>query len=589
MALPTYQFSGAVYPSPTVGTTAFNLTTGGGQPIGFLDPSHVKVFTSLDGGASLVERFRPAQWNFNTARTQIILAVGTVAGEAVILRRVTPLTGPFVDVPDGINLPAERLRDLNTYNLYVTQEQFEANQAALAQAQAANLAVGVALSTIANQLPYVRYANRAAVPVNPGSAISGEVLDSTNMQTFTPLVGIPAGFIGSPSLIVRIRYNVALVRWEWIDYRPADADARYLLKSQLVNSVASSSIVDPPTANAVRIANDAAAAAQNTANTANTAAGNAVTTANQFTGNPRVPQLNGGPLAGLRNRIINGDFRIDQRSNGAALLYLANASAFCADRFYGYCFGANVNGQRITVAGTERDPNRYQFTGAVGVTGIGLGQRIEAANCRDMAGRTCRLSVGLANTLLTTVTWQAFHANTNDAFGSVAAPTKTLFASGTIGVNSTYSRYDVEVAVPAAATTGIEIVFTVAAQTSGTWTIGQVQLEIGDRVTPFEIRPVSLELEMCKRYYQWVSCNVQWLSTAAGTALEVPLSWIEMRVTPTVGTFVADPNTTQISVNVFTVTVGRTTPYGGGLVAICGAAGGATVVGFRASLTAEVG
>jgi hypothetical protein len=517
MPLPSYQFSGAVYPSPSVGTTTFNLTTSGGAAIGFLDPAHIKVFTSTDGD-TLVERFRPAQWEFNTARTQIILTVATVADEAVVVRRVTPIIGPFVDVPDGINLPAQKLRDLNLYNLYVTQEQYEANTAALAEAEAANAAVGIALSSIADQLPYTRYANVAAVPANPGSAISGEVLNSTNIQTFTPLTGRPGGFVGSSSLIVRMRYDVAGSTWVWIDYRPANADSRYLLKSQVVNSISSSSTTDPVSAFSVNLVALNAASAVVTATNASTAASNAVATANaaqstaaaaaplaspQFTGNPRVSQLNGGPLAGLRNRIINGNFGVDQRNAGAAQALTAGAAlAYTADRWYGYCTGANVNGQRITVGGPERDPNRYQFTGAVGVTGIGIAQRIEAANCRDLAGQTCRLSVSLANTLLTTVAWQAFRANTNDVFGPLASPTRTLVASGTIGVNAAYARYDVPVPVPAGATTGIEIVFSVAAQVSGTWTIGQVQLELGDRATTFEQRPIGTELALCQQYFE---------------------------------------------------------------------------------------
>jgi hypothetical protein len=38
-----------------------------------------------------------------------------------------------------------------------------------------------------------------------------------------------------------------------------------------------------------------------------------------FTSNLQTSALNGGPLAGARNRIINGDMRIDQRNAGAAV------------------------------------------------------------------------------------------------------------------------------------------------------------------------------------------------------------------------------------------------------------------------------
>jgi len=73
---------------------------------------------------------------------------------------------------------------------------------------------------------------------------------------------VPSGFVGSASLIVRIRYNTGLATWQWIDYRSADADARYLLRAQLVNSIASSSAVDPASANAAKLAYDKGATAQ---------------------------------------------------------------------------------------------------------------------------------------------------------------------------------------------------------------------------------------------------------------------------------------------------------------------------------------
>lgn len=204
---------------------------------------------------------------------------------------------------------------------------------------------------------------------------------------------------------------------------------------------------------------------------------------------------------GMRNRIINGAMAIDQRNAGAAQTITAAAAlAYTVDRWYAYCTGANVTGQRV--AGTGANQFAYRFTGASSVTGIGFGQRIEASNCFDLAGSTATLSVELANTLLTTVTWTAFYANTADTFGTLASPTRTQIATGTFTVNSTLTRYSTNISIPAAATTGIEIVFTVGAQTSGTWTIDNVQLEAGTVATPFERRPIASELFLCQRYYQ---------------------------------------------------------------------------------------
>jgi hypothetical protein len=207
-----------------------------------------------------------------------------------------------------------------------------------------------------------------------------------------------------------------------------------------------------------------------------------------------------GGAPGFRNRIVNGGMAIDQRNAGAAQIFTAGAAlAYCIDRFYGYCAGANVTGQRV--AGSAPDQFLYQFTGAASVTAIGFGQRIETANSFDLAGQTATLSVELANSLLTTVNWAAYYATTADAFGTLASPTKTLITSGSFTVSSTLTKYSAQIAVPSAATTGIEIVLFVGAQTSGTWKIGEVQLEVGQVATPFERRPIGLELALCLRYF----------------------------------------------------------------------------------------
>lgn len=250
----------------------------------------------------------------------------------------------------------------------------------------------------------------------------------------------------------------------------------------------------------------------------------------------QVANLNGGQLAGTRNRIICGSMAIDQRNAGASQTFTAAAAlAYSVDRWYGYCTGANVTGQQIT--GATAGQFRYQFTGAASVTAIGFGQRIERLNSADLASTTATLSVDLANSLLTSVTWTAYYATTADTFGTLAAPTRTQIATGTFTVSSTVTRYSTNISVPAAATTGIEIVFTVGAQTSGTWTIGAVQLEPGSVATPFEYRSYGQELALCQRYY--VTGTTAPALNPLGTTANISSTTcfpVQMRGTPTVTT-----------------------------------------------------
>lgn len=245
---------------------------------------------------------------------------------------------------------------------------------------------------------------------------------------------------------------------------------------------------------------------------------------------------------GMRNRLINGSITVDQRNRSNTQTITAGAAlAYTVDRWYAYCTGANVTGQRV--AGTIANTFRYQFTGAASVTAIGFGQRIEAINSADLAGTTATLSIGLSNSLLTTVTWTAFYANTTDTFGTLASPTRTQIATGTFTVNSTFTRYSTNISIPSAATTGIEVVFTVGAQTSGTWVIGDVQLEAGSVAGSFERRPIGQEQLLCFRYFvnlggntnnfQMICSGVNFSATGGNWFAYLPT---QMRTLPTLTT-----------------------------------------------------
>jgi hypothetical protein len=208
----------------------------------------------------------------------------------------------------------------------------------------------------------------------------------------------------------------------------------------------------------------------------------------------------------FKNRFINGAMQIAQRSNTSVTVTAGTAVPTastgypCVDRWFVYSTGANITVAQV--AGSNNTRNNYQITGAASVTAIGIGQRIEQANSYDMAGQTATLSVNMSNSLLTTVTWTASYATTTDTFGTIGTPTKTQIATGTFTVSSTLANYSTQISIPAAATTGIEILFTVGAQTSGTWVIGNAQLEIGSQATSFDVRDFGRELIMCQRYYQ---------------------------------------------------------------------------------------
>jgi len=277
--------------------------------------------------------------------------------------------------------------------------------------------------------------------------------------------------------------------------------------------------------------------------------------------------LGAGNATTIKNRIINGNFYIAQRATSATITAGSTIAAGYAtvDRFYGYCTGANVT--MAQVSGTGNNRNLLQFTGAASVTAIGCGQRIESLNSYDLAGQTVTLSAFIANSLLTSVTWTAYYANTTDTFGTLASPTRTQIATGTFTVTSTLTQYSAQIAIPLAATTGIEIVFTVGAQISGTWQLDRVQLEVGSFATGFEYRQYGTELALCQRYY-----NSSGIQVSGATSASAGMGWSyyyksEMRANPSIA-FSSYSVTNQVSASASTLNIN--TSMTGGFFATSG-------------------
>jgi len=319
---------------------------------------------------------------------------------------------------------------------------------------------------------------------------------------------------------------------------------------------------------------------------------------------------NQGSPYGFKNRIINGQMQIAQRATSntiTAAATIAN-SYLTVDRFYVYSTGANVTAAQV--AGSGATKNRLQITGAASVTAVGIGQRIEAINSYDLAGSTATLSADLAiSATLTTVTWTASYANTADTFGTVSSNTNTQIATGTFTVTPTVTNFNAQITIPAAATTGIQILFTVGALTAGlTWTVGNVQLEKGSVATSFDYRSYTNELALCQRYCHVFRpdavatfANIGFATVFSNTDQQVGINLpVSMRTVPTasfssishlaihlpgvvrVALTAASVNTNQSSIH--RIIVGTTTASAGDLVshksALCEFNGTAT--GFLA-------
>ena len=110
--------------------------------------------------------------------------------------------------------------------------------AAVVTADAASSSAATALSTanaasaaVSNAVAYTLIANVAAIPGSPSNNDYIEIADSTGIQSFSPLSGVPSGYVGAAGLTARLRYDTASTSWVWLNYFANDSETRYLTKN----------------------------------------------------------------------------------------------------------------------------------------------------------------------------------------------------------------------------------------------------------------------------------------------------------------------------------------------------------------------
>ena len=118
----------------------------------------------------------------------------------------------------------------NTADTNATAAVSTANTASTAATAAVNTA-NAASAAVSQAVLFTLVANVAAIPGSPSNNDYVEIGDGTGIESFTPLSGLPSGFIGSSGLTVRIRYETATTSWVFMSYFANDSESRYLTKN----------------------------------------------------------------------------------------------------------------------------------------------------------------------------------------------------------------------------------------------------------------------------------------------------------------------------------------------------------------------
>ena len=245
-----------------------------------------------------------------------------------------------------------------------------------------------------------------------------------------------------------------------------------------------------------------------------------------FTGTVAVPNLNGGPLAGMRNAIINGAMVVDQRNGGASVSSGVGVTTYTVDRWSVAATGAAVTVQRQGTAANYW----LNITGAASNTIVNIRQRIEALNIATLASANVTFSFDCSSTTATSLSIGVSCASASDDFTTVTNTqtfTRTITGTGT--------RYSASLTLPSQAVNGVEVTLSLTNFTSGTFALSKVQLEPGSVATPFEQRSFGQELALCQRYYEAGKHSIGGYAAAAAAQPTSSIGFAVTKIaTPTV-------------------------------------------------------
>ena len=151
----------------------------------------------------------------------------TTANTALTNSRESDGQGGFTSAIDKANTA---LTTANSANTSATSAVSTANTASTNASNALSTA-NAASAAVSNAVLFTLISNVASIPGSPSNNDYIEIGNSTGIESFTPLSGLPSGFVGASGLTVRLRYDGSATSWVFMSYFANDSETRYLTKN----------------------------------------------------------------------------------------------------------------------------------------------------------------------------------------------------------------------------------------------------------------------------------------------------------------------------------------------------------------------
>jgi len=243
--------------------------------------------------------------------------------------------------------------------------------------------------------------------------------------------------------------------------------------------------------------------------------------------------INGGPIGGLRNPIINGAKLFWQRGVSGS-----TSGNYQADMFRNSCSGTSP----FTFQRSTDVPEGFVYSSQLYATNLTAAQylrdihNIESANSAHLAGKKVTVSFYARASEAGQVTvYIGYPTVASDFTGMEYVPTEPP-----LPILTTWERYSVTCTlVPSAgghtAAKGLQVLTSYSPTTTGAREVYFTGLfiEEGGVATPFPHLDIGLERSMCQRYYQILDASILGYNQAGnniGNVISLP---VRMRATPT--------------------------------------------------------
>jgi hypothetical protein len=238
----------------------------------------------------------------------------------------------------------------------------------------------------------------------------------------------------------------------------------------------------------------------------------------------------------FRNILINGDFSIWQRGT----TFNTNNS-YSADRWY-IALKSLTTGTRETLDLPPGFRYGFRFFNTNSTSGPAISQYIETDSVIPIRNKIVTFSFWTKVTdfsdVITPSIYYSTGGDTISSYGLSGQEITNLSVSN-FGAPNTWTRVSTSFTVPENAlglSVGIRVNSTQSA--SSIIRITGAQLELGSVATPFEQRPIGIELALCQRYYQVFEArrlNAEGYANTAGYGYYGVMDWkVEMRTAPVV-------------------------------------------------------